>query len=78
LAVAVGCSVTTGGVGGALIVPPHPTRGVPSRTCASPMAETGVPMLVHSFVRWSWIRLRLSWTTAVTTQEFRCVNFAKI
>jgi hypothetical protein len=50
-AVAVGCSVTTGGVGGVSIVPPHPTRGVPSRTCASPMAEAGVLLLVHSCMR---------------------------
>jgi hypothetical protein len=50
-AVAVGCSVTTGGAGGASIVPPHPTRGVPSRTCTSPMAGTGVPLLVHSCMR---------------------------
>jgi hypothetical protein len=63
-AVAVGCSVTVGGAGGASIVPPHPTRGVPSRTCASLMAGTGVPLLVHSCMRWSWIRLRLSWATA--------------
>jgi hypothetical protein len=62
-AVAAGGSVTTGGAGGASIVPPHPTRGVPSRTCASPMAGTGVPLLVHSCMRWSWIRLRLSWAT---------------
>jgi hypothetical protein len=62
--VAVGCSVTTGGAGGASIVPPHPTRGVPSRTCASPMVETGVPLLVHSCMRWSWIHPRLSWATA--------------
>jgi hypothetical protein len=63
-AVAVGCSVTTGGAGGTSIVPPHLTRGVPRRTCASPMAGTGVPLLVHSCMRWSWIRLRLSWATA--------------
>jgi hypothetical protein len=63
-AVAVGGSVTTGGAGGASIVPPHPTRGVPRKTCASPMAGTGVPLLVHSCMRWSWIRLRLSWATA--------------
>jgi hypothetical protein len=62
-ALAVGCSVTTSGAGGASIVPPHPTRGVPSRTCASPMAGTGVPLLVYSCMRWSWICLRLSWAT---------------
>jgi hypothetical protein len=28
------------------------------------MAGTGVPPLVHSCMRWSWIRLRLSWATA--------------
>jgi hypothetical protein len=50
-AVAAGCSVTTGGAGGVSIVPPHPTRGVPSRTCASPMVGTGVPLLVHSCMR---------------------------
>jgi hypothetical protein len=49
-AVAVGCSVTTDGAGRVLIVPPDPTRGVPSRTCASPMAGTGVPLLVHSWM----------------------------
>jgi hypothetical protein len=53
--------VTTGCAGEASIVPPHPTRGVPSMTCAYPMAGTGVPLLVHSCMRWSWIRLRLSW-----------------
>jgi hypothetical protein len=62
--VVVCCSVTTGGAGRVSIVPPHPTRGVPSRTCAYPMAGTGVPLLVHSCMRWSWIRLRLSWATA--------------
>jgi hypothetical protein len=59
-----GGSMTTGGAGGASIVPPQPTRGVPSKTCVSPMAGTGVPLLVHSCMRWSWIRLRLSWATA--------------
>jgi hypothetical protein len=63
-AVIVGCSVTTGAASGVSIVPPHPTRGVPSRTCASPMTGTGVPLLVHSYMRWSWILLRLSWATA--------------
>jgi hypothetical protein len=63
-AVAVGCSMTTGGPGGVSIDPPHPTRGVPSRTCASPIAGTDVPLLVHSCMRWYWIRQRLSWATA--------------
>jgi hypothetical protein len=49
--VVVGCSVTTGGVVGVSIVSPHPTKGVPSRTCASPMDGTGVPLLVHSYMR---------------------------
>jgi hypothetical protein len=49
-AVAVGGSVTAGGAGGVSIVPPHPARGVPSRTCASPMAGTGVPLLVLAFM----------------------------
>jgi hypothetical protein len=60
-AVAAGCSMTTGAAGEASTVPPHPTRGVPSKTCASPMAGMGVPLLVHSCMRRSWIRLRLSW-----------------
>jgi hypothetical protein len=27
------------------------------------MVGTGVPLLVHSCMCWSWIRLRLSWAT---------------
>ena len=53
--------------GGACGVPksgPHPMTGVPSRTWSSPIAGTGVPLLVHSCIRRSRACLRLSWATA--------------
>jgi hypothetical protein len=45
---------------GVLKSPPHPVMGVPIRTRVSPIAGTGVPLLVHSCMRRSWICLRLS------------------
>jgi hypothetical protein len=46
--------------GGACRVPKsphHPVMGVPIRTWVSPIAGTGVPLLVHSCMRRSWICL---------------------
>jgi hypothetical protein len=43
---------------------PHPMTGVPSKICSSPIAGTGVPLWVHSYIRRSRACLRLSWATA--------------
>ena len=50
----------SGGACGAITSGPHPMTGVPSRTWSSPIAGTGVLLLVHSCIRRSRACLSLS------------------
>ena len=61
---AVDLSGFSGDACGVLKSGPHPMTSVPSMTWSSPIAGTGVPLLVHSCILWSRACLRLSWATA--------------